>query len=474
MVPSLLAGILVVGVIQVASVSARPARTHYPTKWGPNPVRTWGFTPGAPQGEFRDRVREGVQPWNALGQAHRWNEGGAVAETFDPMTQCPPVANVNGIWFRNIDGNGNTLAVVAPCNFGGENLKYSANMIVDSGQLQPGFHTGAAAPLPTQVDLLSTVTHEWGHMTGFTGPAATGGHFDQNDPALCNNAIIHTMCPFIAPGDAQQRTLEVEDRATFVEAYSQGYWLVTSEGQVSAFGRAAFQGDRRSQPLNAPIIGMASRPTALGYWLLGQDGGIFTYGDAQFFGSTGSLALNRPIVGIAPTPSGNGYWLVASDGGIFTFGDAGFFGSTGSLALNRPVVGMASTPSGNGYWLVASDGGIFSFGDAQFHGSTGAISLNQPVIGMSRTPFGGGYWLVASDGGIFNFGDAQFLGSAVGATASPVRGMTALAPTVSGLVGAQGYRIFDQQGRVFGFGDNTAYFGQIGNSATVAGGSSRG
>ena len=45
----------------------------------------------------------------------------------------------------------------------------------------------------------------------------------------------------------------------------------------------------------------------------------------------GAQPLNAPIVGMATTPDGGGYWLVASDGGVFTFGDAGFYGSTGNF-----------------------------------------------------------------------------------------------------------------------------------------------
>jgi hypothetical protein len=83
--------------------------------------------------------------------------------------------------------------------------------------------------------------------------------------------------------------------------------------------------------------------TPSGYRLVASDGGLFAFGDASFSGSMGSQPLNRPIVGMASTPDGQGYWLVASDGGLFAFGDASFSGSMGSQPLNRPIVGMAST-----------------------------------------------------------------------------------------------------------------------------------
>jgi uncharacterized protein YkwD len=191
-----------------------------------------------------------------------------------------------------------------------------------------------------------------------------------------------------------------------------GYWMVSSAGDVFAFGTAHSYGSLTGMRLAKPIVGIASTPTGHGYWLVASDGGIFSFGDAHFFGSTGNLHLAKPIVGMASTATGRGYWLVASDGGIFSFGDATFHGSTGHLALAKPIVGMASTATGRGYWLVASDGGIFTFGDATFHGSTGHFALARPIIGMARTPTGAGYWLVAADGGIFTFGDAPYHGSA--------------------------------------------------------------
>jgi VCBS repeat-containing protein len=226
-----------------------------------------------------------------------------------------------------------------------------------------------------------------------------------------------------------------------------GYWLVSSEGEVTRYGDAVSHGDLAGINLNAPIVGMAPTRRGGGYWMVGEDGGIFSFGDAKFFGSTGHMKLNLPVVGMAATPSSRGYWFVAGDGGIFSFGDAKFFGSTGDMVLNKPVVGMATTPTGNGYWLVATDGGIFSFGDAKFYGSTGDMVLNQPVVGMATTPSGKGYWLVAKDGGIFSFGDAKFYGSTGDMVLNkPVMGMDAT-PT------GNGYWFSASDGGVFTFGD---------------------
>jgi hypothetical protein len=119
--------------------------------------------------------------------------------------------------------------------------------------------------------------------------------------------------------------------------------------------------------LNSRTI--ATTPDGRGYWVVTADGAVDAFGDARSHGSLAGRILSAPVVGIAATPDGGGYWLVASDGGVFAFGDATFHGSAGGLRLNRPVDGIESTPDGRGYWLAAGDGGVFAFGDAGFLGS---------------------------------------------------------------------------------------------------------
>jgi len=235
-----------------------------------------------------------------------------------------------------------------------------------------------------------------------------------------------------------------------------GYVFAAADGGVFAFGNATYWGSMGGQPLNEPIVGLASTADQKGYWEVASDGGIFSFGDAHFWGSMGGRPLNEPVVGMAADPATGGYWEVASDGGIFSF-NAPFHGSMGGQPLNQPVVAMASTPDGGGYWLVASDGGIFSFGDAHYWGSTGSMTLQQPIVGMAPTGDGGGYWLVAADGGVFTFGDAGYQGSAAGTPAGV--GTAALIPTHTGL----GYLIVTSVGQATNFGDAP----QFGDLTTV-------
>jgi len=188
---------------------------------------------------------------------------------------------------------------------------------------------------------------------------------------------------------------------------TEGYDLVASDGGIFSYGAAGFHGSMGGQPLNQPVVGIASDEATGGYWEVASDGGIFSF-DAPFHGSMGGHPLNKPVVGIAEDTATGGYWEVASDGGIFSF-DAPFHGSMGGHPLNQPIVGIAYDPATGGYWEVASDGGIFSF-DAPFYGSMGGKPLNKPIVGIAYDPATGGYWEVASDGGIFAF-HAPFYGS---------------------------------------------------------------
>ncbi len=241
--------------------------------------------------------------------------------------------------------------------------------------------------------------------------------------------------------------------------WGSGYWEVTTDGVVHSFGRAKFHGDRRGQPLAAPIIGAESTSDGRGYWLLGRDGGIFTYGRAHFYGSTGGMRLDKPVNGMERTRSNHGYWLVADDGGIFSFGSAKFRGSMGRKPLWQPVMGMERTRSGHGYWLFASDGGIFSFGDAKFYGSLGGRRLSSPVVAMQRTLSGKGYWMVTQGGRVFSFGDAKNHGDIRGCT--NYGGASRMLVTGTG----KGYWIETLTGAIIPFGDAN----NLGFPATISG-----
>jgi hypothetical protein len=239
--------------------------------------------------------------------------------------------------------------------------------------------------------------------------------------------------------------------------HASGYWMLTADGHVHAFGGATFLGQPYPLPRGVRAVDLEPSLSGFGYWVLDDSGRVRAYGDAGRYGSVDGdeLDLEERAVSVSATPSGDGYWVFTDRGQAVPFGDAGFFGDMSDVELNQPVIGSVATPSGKGYFMFASDGGIFTFGDAEFFGSTGAIRLNKPVVAMAVASSQGGYWLVAADGGLFAFGDARFFGS-LGAVRLN-RPVTAVVP------GQAGYLMVGEDGGAFSFGD-VDFFGSLGAS----------
>src|SRR4051794_29488571 len=51
-----------------------------------------------------------------------------------------------------------------------------------------------------------------------------------------------------------------------------GYWVVSADGVVRAYGKAVFAGDMRGRPLPGRIVASAASKSGKGYWLAGADG----------------------------------------------------------------------------------------------------------------------------------------------------------------------------------------------------------
>ena len=239
-----------------------------------------------------------------------------------------------------------------------------------------------------------------------------------------------------------------------------GYWTVTTNGVVQAFGNAQHVGDRAGS-VSAPVVGLAGTPSRAGYWLAGRDGRVYTFGDARRLGDARDMQLGVDVVGIAATADGRGYWLATEDGGVISFGRARVLGSLANRALSSPVTGITASPSGLGFWLVTADGAVHPFGDAPAYGDARARSLVSPIIGLVRTASGGGYWLLSRRGGLLAYGDATDHGSIPALGLCDPQPAAGLVPSASGA----GYVIAQGDGTVVGFGDARS----LGNAAgTIA------
>jgi sugar lactone lactonase YvrE len=211
---------------------------------------------------------------------------------------------------------------------------------------------------------------------------------------------------------------------------SAGYWVVTRNGSVHAYGDAGWYKDLPAYGVHVSnIVAIAPTQDRRGYWLIGSDGGEFAFGDATYHGSLPGLHVHvTNVVGMVANPNGTGYIQVGSDGGVFVFG-GNFYGSLPGLHVHvSNIRGILPTGAGTGYVLVGSDGGAFIFGHGTgFFGSLPGQGIHvNDVVGLALTADQGGYWMAEANGAVHPFGDAPSLGTPAGSTSHlPVAGIAA-------------------------------------------------
>jgi hypothetical protein len=113
------------------------------------------------------------------------------------------------------------------------------------------------------------------------GPATDNNHWD------CGPGFpIHDVVA-MAQGGVGAAPTKRKGRKMIAGTGGDGYWTVTSDGAVYAFGNAEHKGGANTPDVTQPgveIIGIAGDGTTAGYWLYGSDGSIFAFGSAQFHG----------------------------------------------------------------------------------------------------------------------------------------------------------------------------------------------
>ncbi len=245
-----------------------------------------------------------------------------------------------------------------------------------------------------------------------------------------------------------------------------GYWVLQSDGTLTAFGDAA---GHEPPQLEGKAIQIVSTPSGRGALVLDEDGNVHGLGDAASFGGLSDAARSTLEIGERPvtlsmSPSGWGYWIFTSRGRVFRFGDARAIGDLLAFDLASGIIDSVAAPTGDGVYMIGSDGGVFALGGAQFAGSIPQVLpgtvLSAPIVGIVPDPDGDGYWLVAADGGVFGF-DAPFRGSLPGVLTAG----TKLVASVNGMVPfGNGYLLVAADGGVFNFSDQP-FDGSIGGQA---------
>lgn len=184
------------------------------------------------------------------------------------------------------------------------------------------------------------------------------------------------------PGTIDVATaLGVQASATF-NGVERGYYTLTSGGAVTGHGNIQTYGDLTTlgTPVTSPAIQLVPTPDYGGYWILTQNGSVYAFGDAANFGSAPA-----PItaVGMAVMPSGTGAYVLSSTGTVYSLGSAQNYGSPPDPIQASAI---AATASGAGYWVLSSNGTIYPFGDAANLGS--ATLPPAPTVPAATYPSG--------------------------------------------------------------------------------------
>ena len=133
-------------------------------------------------------------------------------------------------------------------------------------------------------------------------------------------------------------------------------------------------------------------------------------------------------------------------------------GDPASSPLSGPVeYREVSAGAAGGYWMVGADGAVSGFGNARVLGSApvGAAS----AVDLEPTPTGHGYRVVDDTGRVFAFGDAAWHGNVEPSRLAAGERITSLSATPSG----GGYWVFTTRGRVLTFGD-APFLGDVSGS----------
>ena len=235
---------------------------------------------------------------------------------------------------------------------------------------------------------------------------------------------------FGSVGTARRRPADITGIAATPD--HKGYWLVGSDGGVFAFGDAPFLGSlpelrarhgsaRGQDVLSARIVGITATEDAHGYYLVSSQGGVYAFGDARFVGSCGYLYGGCPdqTRALVTDGTGKGYWLVLADTSSEAFGDAPALRDRVCLgdALSTFVADAVRSPEGGGYWTLLGNGTTCRAGDVTGIGiwaAYAAAPLGNPAVSMVTTDDGAGAWLVFANGDVSPYGTALDLGDLAG------------------------------------------------------------
>lgn len=194
---------------------AHPADDWYgPYRWAPETVHEYSYQESWPAGLHRDVATAGADEWNVNGHELTPQFHPTLPDsTFTQSTNA--CTNPNSAVYWQDDGSG-YLGVTRRCVAGGEMVQFI--VVINTFY---NWYVGFGDPGTGEYDLMSTVAHEFGHVTGGWGWETHHWHDGPNaDPSLCThlNSDRQTMCAGQI-GTDWRRFIGVHDVHTFQNAY---------------------------------------------------------------------------------------------------------------------------------------------------------------------------------------------------------------------------------------------------------------
>lgn len=220
------------------------------------------------------------------------------------------------------------------------------------------------------------------------GASVTIGSISTPIDSWSNTSIQVTLPQNAGPGSLAVTTPSGTSNSVTFAGVQRGYYVLSSKGIVTATGDVQFYGDLSTigASTSSAAIQLIPTPSYQGYWIVTQNGGVYAFGNATKFTNTPS---NITAVSMAVTPSGQGAYLLANNGTVYALGNAVNYGNAPSGVTASSI---ASTPDGLGYWVLGVNGTVYAFGDAQSYGNatipTTKSSATSPTTSQSSYPNG--------------------------------------------------------------------------------------
>jgi hypothetical protein len=208
-----------------------------------------------------------------------------------------------------------------------------------------GIHPfGSGLPNSLNAPIVGIVSSFDGH--GYFMVASDGGVFAFGD------AMFAGSCPGI--GGCSGAGVAVVPSLTDVNGATDGYWLMTTTGNVYGFGVPTYgQPGPQSSPITSASI--TEGPTLElypygGYYILDANGQVFAYGAAANGANrliesvpAGQAGGVNPATAIATAVQGiedDGNWVATANGSVFPFGGAPNYGGMNGTKLNGSIVAI--------------------------------------------------------------------------------------------------------------------------------------